>query len=418
MNKEKDISILRNLSEKYAEIACSDLQNKRRELWRKNNSLEKNAGPLIIIQNFGSWSEFMRHEFSDEKMECRDLFFKNHEKKLKILLWQNGHNDDTVEEPWINQGASHIFTPEGPWGLKVQHINPEESGGAFKEIHPIQDWSELDQMTIPHHKIDELKTKENYDKINNAVGDILEVNLDRSPLMMNHNGSISDPLGHFRGIENLMFDMYDNPEKLKQILEFLRDGTLINQQEGEEAGDFSLTACGDYSLAYFDDGKDPKANSFGAKRSDLLCFMQAQEYTMFSPEQHDEFMLQYQIPIMEKFKYVTYGCCEDLTDKINILRQIKNLRMIGVTPSANVAKCAEQIGDQYVISYRPNPAEMVCCGFDESKIRRIIGNALEIFKANNCIVHIYLKDIETLEGEWDRLGKWSDIVRSEIDKVW
>ena len=139
---------------------------------------------------------------------------------------------------------------------------------------------------------------------------------------------------------------------------------------------------------------------------------------MFSPEQHDEFMLQYQIPIMEKFKYVTYGCCEDLTDKIDMLRQIKNLRMIGVAPAANVAKCAEQIGDQYVISYRPNPAEMVCCGFDESKIRKIIGNALEIFKANNCIVHIYLKDIETLEGDWERLGKWSDIVRSEIDKVW
>ncbi len=92
--------------------------------------------------------------------------------------------------------------------------------------------------------------------------------------------------------------------------------------------------------------------------------------------------------------------------------------MIGVTPAANVAKCAEQIGDQYIVSYRPNPAEMVCCGFDESKIRQIVGDALKIFKANNCNLHIYLKDVETLEDDWERLGKWSDIVRSEIDKVW
>jgi hypothetical protein len=214
-----------------------------------------------------------------------------------------------------------------------------------------------------------------------------------------------------------MYDIYDSPDKFKQGLTFLRDGILVNQQEAEDAGDFNLTSEWE-SFNYFRDTQHPKANSSGAKRKDLFAFCQAQEYTMFSAEQHDEFMLQYQIPIMEKYKYIMYGCCEDLSEKIDMLRQVKNLRMIGVTPAANIARCAEQIGNQYVISYRPNPAEMVCCGFDESKIRRIIGDALKIFKANGCILHIYLKDAETLEGDWDRLGKWSNIVRDVVEKIW
>ena len=61
-----------------------------------------------------------------------------------------------------------------------------------------------------------------------------------------------------------------------------------------------------------------------------------------SPKFHDEFLFQYQIPIMEHFGLVHYGCCEDLTRKIDMLRQLKNLRSIAVTPAANLRKCAGQ----------------------------------------------------------------------------
>ena len=79
----------------------------------------------------------------------------------------------------------------------------------------------------------------------------------------------------------------------------------------------------------------------------------------------DEFMLQYQLPIMAEYGLVAYGCCEDLTRKIDVLRQIRNLRRIAVTPVADVRRCAEQIGTDYVISWRPNPTDMVCAGWDD-----------------------------------------------------
>lgn len=55
---------------------------------------------------------------------------------------------------------------------------------------------------------------------------------------------------------------------------------------------------------------------------------------------------------------------------------------------------------------------------DEARIRRIVGNALKIFKANDCRVHINLKDVQPLEGDLDRLKNWVAIVRDVIEEVW
>ena len=116
---------------------------------------------------------------------------------------------------------------------------------------------------------------------------------------------------------------------------------------------------------------------------------------------------------MKHFGRSAYGCCENLTGKIDMLRQIPNLRRIAVTPSADVRACGERIGADYVMSYRPNPAEMVCCGFDEARIRRIVGNAIEVFRGRHF--DITLKDVDTVEGEPWRLRRWGEIVRDEIE---
>ena len=124
---------------------------------------------------------------------------------------------------------------------------------------------------------------------------------------------------------------------------------------------------------------------------------------------HEEFMLRYQLPIMAKFGLSAYGCCEDLTKKIDLLRKIPNLRRIAVAPRADVPRCAEQIGADYVLSYRPNPAEMVCCGYDADHVRRTLRADLAACKG--CIVDITLKDVETVEGQPERLHAWTTIAR-------
>ena len=66
----------------------------------------------------------------------------------------------------------------------------------------------------PHHEIDEKATLENATRLREAIGDITEVNVDRSPVYRFWGGDLSTDLGHLRGIENIMLDMLDNPKWL------------------------------------------------------------------------------------------------------------------------------------------------------------------------------------------------------------
>ena len=129
-------------------------------------------------------------------------------------------------------------------------------------------------------------------------------------------------------------------------------------------------------------------------------------------------MLRYQLPIMREFGLSAYGCCEDLTGKIDVLRQIPNLRRIAVSPMANVRRCAEQIRDTYVFSYRPSPSDMVGYSWDEVRVRRILRQDLAACREFDCHADITLKDVETVQHEPERLRRWVAITRQTIEEVY
>jgi len=411
MENPKDIQIIRDLAKQYAEIASGAIQEERRHLWTRHNSL-KETRPLVLA-SFGMWNVWCRDVFGDDKILCEDPFFRDHERTLRMKIFQDSVGDDNILEPWITQGASHVTPPQGLWGLPEHHREPGVEGGSWKFDPALKDWEDLQKLVVPHHIIDEEQTAINSDRLRNAVGDIIDVNVERGPVCVGFNADISTRMIALRGLEQTMIDMYESPEQLHELLAFMRDGILTNNEEAEKAGDLSLTSQQNQCMDYCEELEPPKANSGPRKFRELWGYFAAQEYTLISPAMHDEFLLQYQLPIISQYGLTAYGCCEDLTNKIDMLRKIPNLRIIGVTPVANVAKSAEQIGTDYVISWRPNPADMVCCGFNEDRIRRIITEGMESMKG--CRVHIHLKDVETLEGEPERLEKWVQIVRDISD---
>ena len=59
---------------------------------------------------------------------------------------------------------------------------------------------------------------------------------------------------------------------------------------------------------------------------------------------------------------------------------------------------------------------MVCYGYNEDRVRRIIGDGLTACKG--CHPHIHLKDVETVEDDVTRLGRWVKLVREVADQVW
>lgn len=404
MNKDK--TILRDLARRYVEICANPAQKIRRDLWRKHNSL-KDTIPLIYVRAF-AWPEM-----PESKCVCKDQLFRQYEDFFRNRLFWDSLNDDSVFEPWVTVPA--VYRRTG-WGVEIDRHYSGEAGGSFKINYPLKTSEDLKKLVVPSHEIDEQKTAANVERLQEAIGDIIAVNLDRAPFYRMWGGDISTDLGYLRGIENFMADMYDNPVWLHHLVKFMSDGILKTHEEAETAGDWGLAAHENQAMPYAEELADPAPNINGVKRRQLWAFMAAQEFTGVSPAMHNEFLLQYQLPVLREFGLVAYGCCENLTHKIDMLRQIPNLRRIAVAPSADVARCAEQIGRDYVMSYRPSPADMVSYGFDEARIRKIISRDLKACRRSH--VDITLKDVETMGRDPERIRRWVKLTREIISEVW
>ncbi len=412
MSNTKDIAVVRELAAQYAQIAADPKQEARRQMWADHNSLRKAASP--ILATFGMWNVWCREVFSDDKMLCTDPFYRNWERHFRMQIFHDGYGDDYIMEPWVTVGAAQKWHWGNIWGVALGHTSSGVEGGAWKFDPQLKELSPQ-RLATPTHEIDEAETALRARMLTDAIGDILPVHVGRGPACVGFMADISTHLTQMRGMEQMMIDMYESPEALREVLAFMRDGILANQQAAQDAGDLDLTCGHNQCMSYSRELPRPDPAVRGARMKDMWAYCAAQEFTLISPAMHDEFLLQYQKPIIEQWGLSAYGCCEDLTKKIDMLRQIRNLRIIAVTPRADVKRCAEQIGTDYVMSWRPNPTDMVCCVWNEGTIRRILREGLAACRGGH--VHIHLKDIETLEGDITRLNRWVQITRDEIDKA-
>jgi hypothetical protein len=118
--------------------------------------------------------------------------------------------------------------------------------------------------------------------------------------------------------------------------------------------------------------------------------------------------LQYEKRWTENFGLVSYGCCEPLHDKVEILkRNIRNLRKISCSPWCNIEKFCEQVQNDYVVSLKPNPAIFAGDVWNLKAAEKELRSSLE--KSRGCNVEVIAKDLSTMRGEPQRLWEWAEM---------
>ena len=355
-------------------------------------------------------------EIFNDKLKCSTLFLRFIEKTLMKIIHQDKLNDDMIIEPYLAVAPMYIpgdLTKR--WGVEIKHSEITAEGGSWGFMPALVEESDIDKLVGYDHKIDEKATAENFGKLQDAFGDVFKVVVSRAPIYKGGYGDIVADFARLRGLEQLMWDMVDRPEWVHRVCAFMRDAILRQHQQAEDAGHWTLIDGANQAMPYSRELPDPSADGKPAGRKQLWANIAAQELAQVSPAMHEEFALQYQLPIMEKFGLIAYGCCEDLTNKIDMLRKIPNLRRIAVTPFANVARCAEQIKTDYIMSWRPSPADMICTGFKPDKARNLIREGLQASKG--CLVDLNLKDVQTIGGNFNDLIDCVNIMREEAENV-
>ena len=136
-------------------------------------------------------------------------------------------------------------------------------------------------------------------------------------------------------------------------------------------------------------------------------FGESQETVGISPEMFEEFVFPYQIEILERFGLNCYGCCEPLDKRWHIVEKLPRLRRVSVSPWADRRFMAERLGNRYIFSMKPNPADLAMPEFDEDRVRATVRQ--DLAAARGCVVEMIMKDTHTICNEPSRVTRWVQI---------
>ena len=225
-----------------------------------------------------------------------------------------------------------------------------------------------------------------------------------------------DRIVTWHGAENVLFDLAARPEFVHKIMSRFTDVSLSMLDQIEEKG---LLGFGQGRIhctgAYTDELPAPGFDPGHPRAMDLWTSGQAQIFSTVSPAMHQEFELDYAVKWYSRFGLVYYGCCEPLDDKIDIIRNIPNVRKISMSPWVEVDKGAERIGRDFVFSRKPSPAFLAVDTWDPDAVRSDLQGTLEKCVRYGCPVELILKDISTVRYQPQRLWEWVDIAMGLVE---
>jgi hypothetical protein len=406
---------IRSLAKKVREIAVSDEMERRRNLWSDHNCLVFTPPPIYV-------RAYAAAEIPElNSLKCQNPEMRAMERRFLDILYRYSLNDDSIFEPWYTVRAAFLYPENGmKWGFPVSVTRPENTGGrlgAFIFNPPVKKDEDIEKFVKPIHSIDEAKTNEIFDKTSEILKDIMPAAVDRSPIYTHWSSDISTDLAYILGLEGMMWAMADRPDWLHKIAGFMSAGIAEVQEAAEAAGDFSLFSQENQAMPYANELPRPSLEPAFVDRGKIWAFCASQETAVVSPAMWEEFILNYQKPIYGKYGLLSYGCCEDMTHKFPIIkRELKNLRRVAVTPWANLRECAQLLGSDYVLSWRPSPTDMVAVDFDAGRVKKAVREAFGLARENKNHIDVTLKDVETVSGNLDSVKNFVKAVREVIDE--
>ena len=409
-----DRAILRELGQQVAEIAARPIMAERRILWRKHNDLERTR-PLILADPENGWNEII----TQDQIRCTNNIAQYWEFYLrKLIYWGNELDDDFTVEAIFD--LPHVYS-ETPWGVagSAKHATDRavtEQGSAYHIDAVLEDYAQISQITRPQLTIDFDKSNQLYTTAHEIFDGVLKV---RQHSVWYWSLGLTDEYAFLRGMENLLYDFYDEPDAVHEVMGILTDGMLAKVDYLESQGLFHLnndhTYVGSGGLGWTSQLPADRYKGY-TRTQDMWLLLESQITIGVSPEMFAEFIWPYQKRIADRYGLLCYGCCEPMDDRFEIVKQAKNLRRVSVSPWANKAKMAEFLGDGYVYSMKPSPTPLAQKTLDEALCRAEIREGLSLTRNNH--VEILMKDNHTLGKNPQNLVRWTQIAREEINRLY
>jgi hypothetical protein len=404
MMPSKDRTVIRELASRVAEIAALPVQEEKRELWRKLNSLRPTR-PMVMIDQV-CWNEMTVD--GELTLACQDPEARGYEERLRRVLFQWKHFPvDMVVEPFFEVPMAVRNTG---FGISVDEetavTDPANAVVGHKFHNQFQDEGDLAKMCAPRISHDAAETERRLADARGLFEGLLEVRLaGYDPYL-----SIWDPISTWMGVEGALYALMDRPEFMHALAARMTDGYLGMLDQLEEQGLLcrpqSLIHCtGAWTTELPGPGYDEKR----PRTRDIWMFGLAQMFSTVSPQMFREFEVEYSSKICRRFGLVYYGCCDPLDRKMNEVRMIPGVRKVSMSPWADQERGAAEIGRRYVFSRKPSPAHLAVTTFDPEFVRADLAATRKLCEKNGCPLEYIMKDISTVRYEPARLFQWARV---------
>ena len=394
---------VRELAGKVAEIAREPRMAAINKRWRDVNALRQPDRAPVWCRPVGCWRELL----PEDSLVCADPWLRQLEYSFRQTICKRDMDDDTPVEDYFAVSAVFHREPKNTWGVDIGRRQSGTEGGSWAYDPPLKSEADFAGLRLPAFTYDPEATRRQLEQAEELLDGIMPVRLTAGPLL---GATLGTAAADLRGLEQMMLDMAAEPHLMHRLMAHLRDATLAAIDQVEATGLLTPNNVGPMTCS------DPIGETppDGALRcQNLWCMANSQEFDQVSGPMWEEFCLNYQKPIFERFGRVGYGCCENLTQKIDGVLSIPNLRIFTCSAWTDLARVLEKAGGNYCIMWRQKASDVVFPD-DATRIEQdLLDGARQL---QGSFYQIVLRELQTLAGHPDRLHVWTRFAREAAEK--
>lgn len=401
MQAEKDT--LRALAQEVADIAALPVHTETKALWTALND-KKSVRPMVWINEI-PWHEM--NVDAELTLHCTQPWARGLEEQLRKTLYQWRHMPgDMVVENYLECPLCIHSTEFGiTEQVRVAQTDAQNDIVSREFTVQIEDCQDLEKIKLPKLTHLAQETQRRFLCMQDLFLDILPV----KKVGQKHIWYTPwDYLIRCWGVENAMIDLVERPELVHAAYERMVQAWMTQLDQLEQLNLLSLdgnnTRIGSGGYGYVSGLPGVPFDGDAVQAHNMWGCANAQIFASVSPQMHWEFAVEHDLQWLSRFGLTYYGCCEPLDGKAEVLRRIPNLRKVSVSPWCDSARAVEQLGGDYVLSRKPNPAVFATTAYDPAEAERSLREFLD--KADGCHTEIIMKDISTVKYDPRRLWDW------------
>ena len=400
---QKEIDILRKLGAEIAEIASLPVHKEKAKLWTNLNDLNSKR-PMVWINEI-PWHEM--NVDGELTLHCENEWARQLEDNMLKTIYQWKHlPGDMVVNNYVECPLVFHSTDFGI--LEDVDVARTDNDNVIYSRHfkiQIKEPEDIRKIIMPKVTYYPKATEYSYQAMRDLFDGIIPV----QKVGQTHIWYTPwDFLIRWWGVEEAMIDLVDRPEMVHDAYEHMVQAWMVELDQLEAQNLLSLdcnnTRIGSGGYGYVSELPGCNFDPAHVRAGNMWGCSNAQIFTSVSPDMHWEFAIEHDLKWLERFGLTYYGCCESLDRKVHLLHRIPNLRKVSVSPWCNTKLATENIGHDYVMSRKPNPAIFATGTYDEADAEKQLRDFLDLSKEGH--VELIMKDISTVRYSPQKLWQW------------